>query len=102
MLEQHDGTQLFWIILAVFYDFPLYLIDIAAFFLNGRLAPEERIYMEALPGQNLQPGYINYVVGSLYGHPAAVFRAKEKLHATLTRGGLFKQSKYDNCFASLF
>ena len=52
--------------------------------------------MEALPDQNL-PGYINYVVGSLYGHPAAAFRAKEKLHATLTRGGLFKQSKYDNC-----
>ena len=51
--------------LAVFYDFPLYLIDIAAFFLHGRLAPEERIYMKALPGQNLPPGYINYVIGSL-------------------------------------
>ena len=57
--------------------------------------------MEALPGQNLPPGYINYVVGSLYGHPAAAFRAKEKLHAALTRGGLFKQSKYDNCLYCL-
>jgi hypothetical protein len=72
------NTVILVIILAVFYDFPLYLIDIAAFFLHGRLAPEERIYMEALPGQNLPPGYINYVVGSLYGHPAAAFRAKEK------------------------
>ena len=46
------NTVILVIILAVFYYFPLYLIDIAAFFLHGRLAPEERIYMEALPGQN--------------------------------------------------
>ena len=57
--------------------------------------------MEALPGQNVPPGFINYVIGSLYGHPAAAFRAKEKLHATLTRGGVFKQSKYDNCLYCL-
>ena len=42
--------------------------------------------MDALPGQSLPPGFINYVIGSLYGHPAAAYRAKEKLHATLTRG----------------
>ena len=47
------NTVILVIILAVFYDFPLYLIDIVAFFLHGRLAPGERVYMEALPGQNL-------------------------------------------------
>ena len=39
------NTVILVIILAVFYDFPLYLIDIVAFFLHGRLAPGERIYI---------------------------------------------------------
>ena len=60
------NTVILVVILAVFYDFPLYLIDIVAFFLHGRLAPGEQIYMEALPGQNLPPGFINYEIGSLY------------------------------------
>ena len=54
-----------------------------------------------LLGQNLPPGFINYVIGSLYGHPAAAFRANEKLRASPTRGGLFKQSKYDSCLYCL-
>ena len=84
-------------ILAVFHDLSLYLIDIAAFFLHGRLAENEKIYMEELPGQGLPSGYINQVVRSLYGHPVSAFRAKTKLHANLTRDGLFVQSKYDSC-----
>ena len=95
------NTVILVIILAVLYDFPLYLIDIIAFFLHGRLAPAERIYTEALSGQNLPPGYINYVIGSLYGRPVSTYRAKEKLYATLTRGGLFFQSKFDNCLYCL-
>ena len=61
----------------------------------------QQSYMEALSGQNLPPGYINYVIGSLYGHPVSAYRAKEKLHATLTCGGLFMQSKFDNCLYCL-
>ena len=95
------NTVILVIILAVFYDISLYLIGIVAFLLHGRLAPGEQIYMEALPGQNLPRGFINYVIGSLYGHTAAAYRAKEKLHATLTRGGMSIQSKFDNCLYCL-
>ena len=46
------NTVVLVITLTVFYDFPLYLINIIAFFLHGRLAPAERIYMTFLNEQN--------------------------------------------------
>ena len=56
-----------------------YLFDIKTFFLHGRLLEAEQIYMEAIPGQGLKSGHINRVVGSLYGHPVAAYRARRKL-----------------------
>ena len=91
------NTIILVLVLAVFYDYDTYLIDITAFFLNGLLAAEERIFMEAIPGQRLPPGFVNYVLGSIYGHPVSAYRAKQRLHRSLTRGGLFKVSKYDSC-----
>ena len=51
--------------------------------------------MTRIEGQDLPEGCVNKVVGSLYGHPAAAFRAKQELHQTLTRDGMFKQTASD-------
>ena len=79
----------------MFYGYEIYLIDIKTFFLHGFLSLKEQIIMKRIEGQDLPEGYVNKVVGSLYGHPAAAYRAKQELHKVLTRDGLFKQTASD-------
>ena len=71
------------LVLAVFYGYEIYLIDIKTFFLHGFLCQQEKIIMTRIEGQDLPEGYVNKVVGSLYGHPAAAYRAKQELNQTL-------------------
>ena len=85
------------LVLAIHYGLEVFLIDIKTFFLHGKLSEIEQIFMEAIEGQKLPPGYVNKVVGSLYGHPAAAYQAKRKLHDCLVRDGLFKQTASDPC-----
>ena len=85
------------LVLAIHYGLEVFLIDIKTFFLHGKLSKIERIFMEAIEGQKLPPGYVNKVVGSLYGHPAAAYRAKRELHDCLVHDGLFKQTASDPC-----
>jgi hypothetical protein len=85
------------LVLAVFFDYDIILFDIKTFFLHGRLLEAEQIYMEAIPGQGLKSGHINRVVGSLYGHPVAAYRAQIELKKCLLREGLFVQADHDSC-----
>ena len=98
--EKYAGTTrwntiMLVLVLAVFYGYEIYLIDIKTLFLHGFLSLKEQIIMTRIEGQDLPEGYVNKVVGSLYGHPAAAYRAKQELHKVLTRDGLFKQTASD-------
>ena len=88
-------TLIIWI--AVQHDWPIWLIDIKTFFLYGVLPEDEVVYMEPFPGMKHRENHVLQLVKAVYGLPSAAHHAQQKLHHTLTKDGLFKQSIYDPC-----
>ena len=90
-------TVLLIIWLALQNDWPIWLIDIATFFLYGKLPEDEVVYMHAFPGMEQRSGMVLQLLKSIYGLPSAAHHAQKKLHECLTKNGAFKQSVYDPC-----
>ena len=87
--------------IAVYMDYPIVLIDIATFFLNGFLDDEARpIFMEQpaswATADKPVKDWIWKLKKSMYGLPQAPNRAQKELHTALTKGH-FVSTASDDC-----
>ena len=85
----HWTTHMILLTVAATNDYDLTLFDIKTFFLYGELPEDEQIYMEQIPGREVEgkEDYVHRLLSAIYGHPAADYHAQVKLRNCLESAG---------------